>query len=103
MTQSSSGASASTTPQGSAIERASVGRLAVREGAPLVRGHDVALVLDRAGAEQELPVVLAGEERERGRHGDELGALDGEDAVELGEAEVVADGQPELPALDLAS
>ena len=37
-------------------------------------------------------MVFAGVEREGGRDCDELGALDGEDAVELGVAEVVADG-----------
>ena len=75
--------------------RAAVARLAALGAAPLVRRGDEALVLDRAGAEQQLPVVLAGRERERGRHGDELGAVDGEAPVELGEAQVVADGQPD--------
>ena len=49
------------------------------------------------------PVVLAGDERERRGHGQQLGPLDGEDAVQLGEAKVVADGQPDPPALDLAA
>ena len=42
-------------------------------------------------------MVLAGRERERGRNGDQLGAVEREDG-ELGEAQVVADGQPDSPA-----
>ena len=47
-------------------------------------------------------MVLAGVEGERGRDGDELGALDREDPIQLGEAQVVADAEPDTPALDLA-
>jgi len=42
--------------------------------APLGWGYQVRLVLDGAGAEQELPVVLAGLERERGGDREYLGS-----------------------------
>src|SRR6185312_3056116 len=61
----------------------------------LVRGHHERLVLDRAGADQNLPVRLAGDLRERCRQRDDARALHREDPVELWEAQVVADGQPE--------
>ena len=44
---------------------------------------------------QHLPVRLAGDAREVGRHGDDARSVQREDAVELGEAKVVADGQAE--------
>src|SRR5581483_12494275 len=45
-------------------------------------------------------VVAAGRRREVRRHGDELGAFEGEDAVQLRKANVVADGQTDGPVLD---
>src|SRR2546421_11738789 len=48
-----------------------------------------------------MPVVLAGVEREMGGNGGEQRSLEGEDPVQLGEAEVVADRQADRPALDL--
>src|ERR671934_1696513 len=47
-----------------------------------------------------MPVVLAGVEREVRRDRDQLGALEREDAVELREAQVVADGEAYRPALE---
>src|SRR4030095_14685293 len=67
--------------------------------ADLSGGRDVVLVLDRASPEQDLPVILAGVEREMRRNRDELRALQSKDPVELREAHVVADGQPERPVL----
>ncbi len=64
-------------------------------GPVLVGGDHVQLVLDRPGPQQDLPVVAGGGEREGGRDGDQLGAPDGEDPVQLREAQVVADRQPQ--------
>src|SRR5215208_3081186 len=64
----------------------------------LVRGDHEGLVLDRAGAEEDLPVLARGRERERGRDDEHAGAAHGEDPVELGEAQVVTDAQTELDA-----
>ena len=84
--------------------RAPAGADARRVLADLVRGDDERLALDRAGAQQDLPVVARRRERERGRDGDDLRALHGEDPVQLGEADVVTDAQPEaLPARGLAT
>src|SRR3954452_11769493 len=63
--------------------------------ADLVGGDDERLPLDRPRAQQDLPVIARGREGERGRHGDDLRALDGEDPVELGEADVVTDREAE--------
>ena len=79
--------------------RAPVGPLAPRL-LPEVAGADqVALVLHRPGAQQKLPVVAAGGERERGRHHQQLGPAQREDPVQLGEAQVVTDAQADGPAL----
>ncbi len=64
----------------------------------LVGGHDEGLVLDGSGAQQDLPVVTGrglGERRGDGQH---ARPVDREAAVELGEAQVVADGQTESQA-----
>ena len=53
------------------------------------------LVLDRAGAQQHLPVRLAGDAREVGGHRDDARAAQREDPVQLRKAQVVADGQPD--------
>ena len=50
----------------------------------------------------DLPVVPPGALGEGGGDGDHAGAPQGEDPVELGEAEVVTDGQPDLRAVGLA-
>ena len=47
--------------------------IAGRMRAELVGGDHEALVLDRPGADQHLPVVARGRERERARHRDDLG------------------------------
>ena len=65
-----------------------------RRLADLVRGEDEGLVLDRPRAQQDLPVVAAGGRGEGGGDGEQAGAAHGEDPVQLGEAQVVADGQP---------
>src|SRR5437763_6849974 len=57
------------------------------------------LVLDRPRAHEGLPVIARGLQGEGRRHDYHLGAANGEDPVELGEAQVVADGQPERDAV----
>jgi hypothetical protein len=69
-----------------------VRRLA-RRPADLGRRHDIRAVLDRPGAQQHLPVVAPGPLSEVGGHGQDLGAGQGKRAVQLGEAQVVADRQ----------
>ena len=64
-------------------------------GADLVGGDHEGLVLDRPRPQQHLPVVAGGREREGGRDGDHARAPHGEDPVQLGEAQVVADRQPQ--------
>src|ERR1044072_4630436 len=54
------------------------------------------MVLDRAPSRQRLPVIAAGGCSERRRDGDETSAAYGEDPVELGETQVITNGQPEL-------
>ena len=58
------------------------------------REHEAA-VLDRARAHQHVPVRLAGLPGEGGRDGEEDRAGFGQRAIERGEAQVVADRQPE--------
>ena len=48
-----------------------------------------------------LPVVLAGHQGERGRQHDRLRAAQGQDAKELGEAQVIADREADRNAIDL--
>ena len=59
----------------------------------LVGGEDKDLVFDGARAKQHLPVGFAGKRGEGGRDGDDSGAEEGEESEELGEAEVVTDGE----------
>ena len=66
-------------------------RRAVR--ADLRGRHHVDLVLDRARAQQDVPVILAGLERERRRHRDDARPLRGVRSVQLGETQVVADAE----------
>ena len=61
--------------------------------APLAAGGHVAAVLDGAGADERLPVIHPGGDGEGGRQQEELGARLGQGPEQLGEAEVVADGQ----------
>src|SRR5262249_13106999 len=82
--------------------RAAVTRSPRRMNAPLRRGGDKALVLDRTRPEQQLPVILARVEREGCRHSHELGPSEREHPKELGEADVVANRQPHVPARDRA-
>ena len=63
------------------------------------RDH-VALVLDRPGPQQHLPVVATGVGGEGRRHQQHAGAGDGQLPVQLGEAQVVADRQADRDALD---
>ncbi len=67
--------------------------MAGRVRADLVGRDDEGLVLDRPRPDQRLPVVARRRQRERGGNRDDPRAPDGEDPVELGEAQVVADGQ----------
>ena len=80
-------------PPGVDDRRVPVGAEVGRRLADLVGGDDEDLVLDRPGAQQHLPVVAAGRRGEGRGDGDQAGAAHGEDPVELGEAQVVADGQ----------
>src|SRR6266536_694694 len=58
--------------------------------ADLAGGHDIALVLDRPGTQQHLPVVPSGVQHEGGRYDQQLRpAVYGEVPVQLGEAQVV--------------
>src|SRR5205807_8786483 len=62
-----------------------------------LRGRDdERQVLDGARLQERMPVVAAGVQRERRRHREDARALAGERAVELGEAQVVADGEADL-------
>ncbi|OPZ23459.1 MAG: hypothetical protein BWZ02_03206 [Lentisphaerae bacterium ADurb.BinA184] len=72
--------------------------IAGRAGAVLGGGGDVALVFDGAGAQQRVPVGLAGGGGEGGGAEDDVAG--GEGAVQLGEAEVEADAQREAPAVE---
>ena len=82
-------------PPGVDDRRVAVGVEVGRRLADLVGGDDEGLVLDRAGAQQDLPVVAAGRRGEGRGDGDQAGAAHGEDPEELGEAQVVTDGQPD--------
>src|SRR5215207_7959051 len=75
--------------------RMSVGAVVGRRLANLVRGDDERLVLDRPRPEENFPMVFAGLEGEGGRHCQHRCAADREDAVELREPKVVADGHAE--------
>ncbi len=101
---SRSAASASTIPHGSTIierppERsAGASRARGRVLADLVGGDDERLVLDRARAQEDLPVVARRRDGEGRGHGEDARAADREDPVQLGEADVVADRQAEPDA-----
>ena len=74
-------------------EAVAVGLPAALVLAGLRRGKDEAAVLDGAGAHQHMPVRRAGLARERGRDGQEIRAGLGQRAIEVGKAQIVADGQ----------
>ena len=64
----------------------------------------VALVLDRPGPQQHLPVVPPGVQHEGGGHHQQLRpAGDGQVPVQLGEAQVVADRQADAYAVDVTT
>ncbi len=67
----------------------------VRVQARLRGGEDEAARLDRAGADQGFPMRGAGDRREGGGGEDDLRARLGEYPVEVGKADVVADGETE--------
>ncbi|CAM2144754.1 hypothetical protein PT2222_160149 [Paraburkholderia tropica] len=70
------------------------GAAAVLVRAALRRGEHVALVLGRAGAQQDLPVRAARGVRERRRHDHQRAAVRAAHAaVQLGKAQIVADRQ----------
>ena len=96
MTPGSTPASARISPHGSTIRRVAVGLATVLVLAALRGGDDVAAGLDGAGAEKDVPVRLAGDAGEGGGDGDDLRAADRELAVEVGEADIVADRHAEL-------
>src|ERR687894_687218 len=73
----------------------SVGPSSVGFPPPLGRSYDIGLVLYGPRPQQKLPVVLARLEREGGRDSESLGAAQREQSVELGEAYVVADREPD--------
>ena len=62
------------------------------------RDHEAA-VLDGAGAQQDLPVRLAGVRRESRRHEQDLGAAQRQRAIQLGKAQVVADAEAHRDAV----
>jgi hypothetical protein len=66
--------------------------------ADLVGGDHEGLVLDRACAKKDFPVIARRRDGERGGDRDDARAPHGEDAVELGEADVVTDREAELDA-----
>ena len=73
--------------------RIAVVAVAVNVGTEL-RGRDhVRLVLDRAGANQRLPMRFAGRERERARNRDNLCAGKSQASIKFREAQVVADAE----------
>ena len=76
--------------------RAAAGLQAGRVASDLICGHDEGLVLDGAGTQQDLPMVTGRGLGERRGDGEHACPVDREAAVELGEAQVVADGQTEL-------
>src|SRR2546423_2689585 len=61
--------------------------------AGLSRGDDEAAGLDSAGAEQHVPMGLAGRDSEGGRHHEDRGAGPGKRRVQGREAQIVADAE----------
>src|SRR5689334_5088214 len=77
-------------PPGVDDHAAAIAGPARRVRADLTGGKDEALVLDRPGAQQELPVVAPSLHRKSRRNTDDFSAVFGQLAVELRETEVVA-------------
>src|SRR5437764_5890325 len=75
--------------------RVPVGGVMRRRLADLVRREDECLVLDRPGPQQDLPVGAPGGQGEGRGDREQQRAARGEAAEELGEAQVVTDGQPD--------
>src|SRR5215472_5305927 len=71
---------------------------AVNVGAKLRRRDHVGLILDRAGAEQGVPMGLAGWEGEAAWNAQYLGSGEGQTTIEFGEAQVIADAEPDCAA-----
>ena len=69
------------------------------EGAGLGAGADIGLGLDRPGAQEHFPVVLAGLHGEGGGERDDLGALFRQRLEEVGKSQVVADRAADRDAL----
>ena len=80
--------SATIRPHGSISTRMAVGAAAAGVRAALRSGEHVALVLDRACAQQQVPVRRTRRRRERRRHEDQREIA--QTAIELGKAQVVA-------------
>ena len=78
--------------QGMTEGLASLGMLAALGG-----GADVTAVLDRPGAQKDVPVGLAGDAGEGRGHRQEPGPRLGEDAVKGGETQIVANRHAEHP------
>ena len=76
-------------------------RRLTRGPADLRGRQDVGAVLDGAGPEQDLPVVAARSFGEVGRDREDLGPGQRECPVQLGEAQVVADRQPDPDSIDV--
>mgnify|MGYP000968146338 CR=1 FL=1 len=62
----------------------------------LCSGDHVALILDGTRAEESLPVRGARLSQESGGNEQDLGALEDQLTVELGEAHVIANAQPKV-------
>ena len=62
--------------------------------ANLIAGENEGLILYSPGSKEDLPVIGPCTLRESGRQSDHVGSLEGENAKELGKAQVVADGKP---------
>ncbi len=98
MWPSRSGAWASTMPHGSTIIERPPECWPRGVRADLVGRDHERLVLDRPRAHERLPVVARGRQGEGGRERDDARAAHGEDPVELGKAQVVADRHAQLDA-----
>ena len=73
-----------------------MGKPAVRMFAALRRREYIGSVFDRPGAQQHLPVGLAGRPGEGRRHGEHRGTGVGQVAIELRETQIVAHGHAQL-------
>ncbi len=67
------------------------GLVALHEGAGLRGGTEIGLDLDRPRPAEDLPMILAGLQREGGRQRDHFGAAVGQGLEQLRKAQVVAD------------